>query len=216
MLCFGSVHHAQTCWFGGMHVFGMFWCMQKSMFKICGKISWCGELCIDQMCRAIVRDVPKCVKKQRYLSTISFVGFEFWSACIEIGHGNLLGFSCSSSSVEIICCKVQNLRNDCLCCFCSHLLFSLPLNYWSSTVCPVQVISDVCVVALGCFLGTFGMIGWFTVCSVQKISMYWGRILKGWIFLLPKCFSNPTCVRSQVHVVLIVGSSLFDHIKNSL
>jgi hypothetical protein len=45
--------------------------------KICGKISWCGESCIDQMCRAIVRDVPKFVKKQRYLSTISFVGFEF-------------------------------------------------------------------------------------------------------------------------------------------
>jgi hypothetical protein len=49
----------------------------KPVLKICGKISWCGESCIDQMCRAIVRDVPKCVKKQRYLSTISFVGFEF-------------------------------------------------------------------------------------------------------------------------------------------
>jgi hypothetical protein len=36
----------------------------KSVLKICGKISWCGESCIDQMCRAIVRNVTKCVKKQ--------------------------------------------------------------------------------------------------------------------------------------------------------
>ncbi len=197
MLCFGSVHHAQTCWFGGMHLFGMFWCMQNLCWKYVVKslgveshvLIKCAEL-LSEMFPNLWRS--KGTFPQFHLLVLSFdlhvleLDMGIWYDALVLPH--LL----RSSAVKC------NLRNDCLWFFCSHLLFRLPLNYWSSTACPVQVISDVCVVALGCFLGSFGMIGPFTVCSVQKITMYRGRILKGWLFLLPKCFSNPTQVRSQV------------------